>query len=169
MSYRRRWPIALGALLFGSIALLTAAPTKEEREVEKYTKQLRTGKDAKEKAAALKELGRLGAIQTSLTKPVVPDILKALDDKDAGVRGEAAHTLGRIDPENKKPVVEKLIKMIKEDKDEAARRGAAAGLGAMGPDARDAAETLREAMAKAGKKDAAPYQAALLSITGRKK
>lgn len=156
-------------LLFGVTAL--AAPTKEEREVEKYTNMLKNAKEPTEKATALKELGRLGAIQVSLTKPAVPYIMKALDDKEPKVRAEAAHTIGKIDPEKeiKKNAIEKLIKMLKDEKEESVKVGVAEGLGAMGPDAMDAAPALRDAIAKAGKKGGREYQMALLAITGKKK
>lgn len=169
MSTRRLCSLVLGLFLFGTMTLLTAAPTKEEKEVEKHTQTLKSGKNAKEKVEALKELGRLGAIQVSLTTPAVPEIMKALDDKEATVRAAAAYTIGKIDPEDKKAVVEKLTKMLKEDKSETAKEGAANGLGAIGPEARSAAPALREAMAKAGKKGGQAYQRALLSITGKKK
>jgi HEAT repeat protein len=169
MSRYRIGTLALGAILFSGITLLSAAPTKQEKEVEKYSKLLKTSKDPSDKVTALKELGRLGAIQVSLTKPVVPDIIKALDDKDPKVRAEAGHTIGRIDPENKKEVIEKLIKMLKNEKEElAVKHGVAEGLAAMGPDASDAVPALRDAAAKADKKDR-NFQMAIQAITGRKK
>ena len=78
------------------------APTKEQEEVAKNIKKLKTSKDAKGKVEALKELGRLGAIQVLLTRPIVPEIVRMLDDKDGSVRGEAAHTLGRSNPKTRK-------------------------------------------------------------------
>src|SRR5262245_10115799 len=134
MSSRRLASLSLGLVLMGGITLL-AAPTKEEEEVAKYAKTLKSSSKASEKISALKELGRLGQRSVSLTKPVVPDILKALEDKDAKVRAEAAHTIGKVDPENKKDVIDRLIKILKDDKEESVKQGAAMGLAAMGPDA----------------------------------
>jgi hypothetical protein len=74
-----------------------------------------------------------------------------------------------VDPENRSEVVSKLTKMLKEEKEEAVRQGVAMGVGAMGSDAKDAVGALREAQAKAGKKDARTYQMAIQSITGKKK
>ncbi|MCE9533137.1 MAG: HEAT repeat domain-containing protein [Planctomycetes bacterium] len=167
MSSRRLHTITLGIFLLGGITLV-AAPTRDEVEAEKCIKMLKTSKDAKDKIFALKELGRLGAISTSLAKPAVEDIIKALDDKDPKVKAAAAHAIGKIDPTNKKQVVDKLIQILKEEKDESVKQGAALGLGAMGPDAKDAVPAIREAMAKAPKNDARQYQAALMAITGRK-
>jgi HEAT repeat protein len=168
MSTQRLASITLGLFLAGSMTLL-AAPTKEEKEVEKYTKMLKNAKDAKDKVTALKELGRLGQIQVSLTKSVAPEIFKALDDKDSGVRAAAAHSIGKIDPEKKDEVVEKLIKMLKEEKVETVKTSVAEGLAAMGPDAKDALPALREAMTNAGKKGGREYQMAIQSISGKKK
>src|SRR6516162_3347463 len=116
MSTRLLCLSTLGFFLLGSMSLL-AAPTKEEKDVDKYSKMLKTGKKPEEKVNALKELCRLGQIQVSLTKPIVPEIIKALDDKDEKVRAEAATTIGHIEPENKKEVIEKLRKMLKDEKE----------------------------------------------------
>ena len=156
---------ALGA----GISYLAAAPTREEAEVERYTKTLKTSKKTDERVTALKELGKYGAIQVSLVQPAIPEIVRALDDKEARVRAEAAHTIGKIDPENKKEIVEKLTRMLKEDKEESVRRGAAAGLAAMGGHSSSAVPALREAFQKAGKKDGRPYQDAIMAITGKRK
>jgi len=167
MSSRRIGSIALGLFLMGGITL-SAAPTKEEKDVEKYAKQLKSGKNAKEKVAALKELGRLGQIQVTLTTAVIPDIIKALDDKDDGVRAAAAHTIGLV-AEDKKEAVEKLTKMLKDEKEpEMVKHGVADGLAAMGPGAKEALPALREVAGKAKKGDRT-YQMAIQSINGTKK
>ena len=94
---------------------------------------------------------------------------KALKDKDVRVRGAAALALGQIDPEDKKAVVEDLIKLLKEDKDETVREGAASGLGALGSAAREAIPALRDARDKAtGKRDRI-YTMAIQAIGGKKK
>jgi HEAT repeat protein len=172
MSTRLLCLSTLGFFLLGSMSLL-AAPTKEEKDVDKYSKMLKTGKKPEEKVNALKELCRLGTIQVSLTKAVVPEIIKALDDKDEKVRAEAATTIGHIEPENKKEVIEKLRKMLKDEKEpEVVKHGIAEGLSAMASDAKDALPELRElnekAMAKKKNGDRT-YQMAIQAISGRKK
>ncbi len=168
MSSKRIASLTLGFFLLGGITLL-AAPTRQEADAAKYSAMLKSTSKAGDKVSALTELGRLGQVSASLTKNAVPDIMKALDDKDAKVRAQAAHTIGLVDPENKSEVVSKLTKMLKEEKDEPVKEGAAMGLGAMGADAKDAVGALREAQAKAGKKGSRAFQNAIMAITGKKK
>ena len=53
--------------------------------------------------------------------------------------------IGKIDPENKTEVVEKLRKMLKDEKEaEAVKHGVADGLAAMGGEAKDALPDLRD-------------------------
>ncbi len=168
MFSRRIATLTFGLFLFGGISLL-AAPTKEESEAIKYANTLKSGKSAKDKAAALHELGRLGAISTSLTKDAVPDMINALDDKDPKVRAEAAHAIGKVDPANKKEVIDKLVKMLKDEKEETAvKHSVAEGLAAMGSDAKEAVPALKDAASKAGKKEK-NYAMAIKTITGKNK
>jgi hypothetical protein len=161
------WSVVLGLFLTSGLTLL-AAPTKEERDAEKYSKMLKNAKDGKEKISALKELGRLGQIQVSLTKDAVPYIMKVLDDKDDKVRAEAAHTLGKIDVEQKKELVMKFTKMLKDEKEtDVVKHGIADGLAAMGSDAMEAVPALRELEAKAKKGDRT-YRTAIQAITKKK-
>jgi len=112
-------------------------------EARKYHDDLRTGKSAKVKIAALQELGKLAAVQKSLAADALPDIYKALDDKDAGVRAAAALCLGQCDEPIDK-AVPALLKMLKNDKEEdRVRIGAARGLASMGSNAKEALPTLR--------------------------
>ncbi len=166
MSMHRILSLALGVILFGGITIL-AAPTKEQEEVAKNIKKLKTSKDAKGKVEALKELGRLGAIQVLLTRPIVPEIVRMLDDKDGSVRGEAAHTLGKIEPEDKEKIVEKMAKMVKEEKEEAVRMNVIQGLAAMGSDAKAAIPAIKEMMDKADKKQKKMYKTAINTINGK--
>ena len=163
----RLMTFTMALFLCGGITWLSAA-TKEETDAAKYTALLKKSSNPKEKLTALKELGHLGQISSGLAKPAIPEIMTALDDKDAKVRAEAAHTIGMIDAENKAEIVIKLVKMLNDEKDETVRRGVAMGLGAMGSDAKDAVSALREARTKADKKDARTYQMALQQITGKK-
>ena len=167
MFSRRIGTITLGLFLMGGISLL-AAPTKEEKEVDKYSKMLKSGKE-KDKVTALKELGRLGAIQVNLTKPLVPEIVAALDDKDEKVRAQAALTIGVIDPEKRDEVVEKLIKMLKDEKEvETVKHAVADGLASMGSGAKEAVPALNDLASKAGKKDRV-YKMAVQTINGKRK
>ena len=66
----------------------------------------------------------------------VPVLIRALQDKHAGIRSAAARSLCAICV-GEKPAVEALIRALK-DKDPDVRRAAAAGLGKIGPGAKDA-------------------------------
>ena len=139
----------------------------------KYTEELRKGKDAKTRVTALQELGALAQIKKSLAKDALPDIYKALEDKDAGVRAAAAETLGKADEPYDKAGAP-LIKLLKDDKDEAVKIGAAKGLAAMGAAAKEALPTLREiqkanAADKKSKLGIAAKDAVIGSIGGGKK
>lgn len=112
------------------------------KDAPKHIDTLRTTKDAKAKAAALAELGKIGQIQKSLVSSAVPDMIKALEDKDAGVRAAAAKAVGMVDPDPKE-VVPALVRLMKDDKDAAVRLAAIQGLAAMGESAKDASGALR--------------------------
>jgi len=163
---------AVAILVIGSAPLL-AAPREEEAK--KYAADLKS-KDAKTRVNALKELGKLGSIQRKLTEPYTGDIMAALKDSDANVRGEAARTVGLIDPTEKKEAIEKLVELLKNEKSEAAREGQETGIGELGATTEDmdlkkmAREALLEARKKTeSKREQKTIQAALLLITPRKK
>jgi hypothetical protein len=143
-------------LLFNSVLFLCvreeAIASEKEEEAKKYTEQLRKSKDAKTKITAITELGKLGQIKKSFIADALPDIYKAAEDKDAGVRAAAAEALGKADePYDKAGVL--LVKMLKEDKEDAVKIGALKGLTAMGPGAKDATSAIRDVVkANAGDK-----------------
>ena len=173
MSIRRGSRIAaVGLLAFGLFALVAAdsivAASKAE-DAKKYTEQLKNAKDAKKRAEALEELGKLGQIMKSLVTSAVPDIKKALTDKEASVRKAAALAYGKIDPDPAE-AVPALVKMLKEDKDEGVKVAAAQGLAAMGDKAKDALPTLREIQKSEDKKSklAKAAQDAMRSIRPKK-
>jgi len=114
-----------------------------EADAKKYTEDLKKGKDAKVKIAALQELGKLAVIQKNLVADALPDIYKALEDKDAGIRAAAALCLGRCDEPTDK-AVPLLVKMLKEDKEDSVKIGAANGLASIGPAAKAALPALGE-------------------------
>ena len=139
-------------------------------EAKKYTAELKSAKDAKTKVTALTELGKLGQIMNSLAEDAMPDILKALEDKDATVRAAAAQCLGKCGPDPEK-AVPALVKILTEDKNEDAKIGAAKGLASRGVAAKAAADDLRKVIKDADKKSALGKQAniALKSVNGKVK
>lgn len=116
----------------------------KEEEAKKLTEELRTSKDPKARANALLELAKLAKLMRSLGTPALPEVYKALDDKDPAVRAAAAYCLGECDdvPEKSIPALTKLLNNTKED--EGVRIGAARGLAAMGPNAKPANKDLKE-------------------------
>jgi HEAT repeat protein len=161
------------ALLFaGAIPVLAV---DREAAAKRYAGDLKN-KDAAVRATALIELGKLGQLQRKLTEPYVSDIMKALTDKDAKVRSEAAKSLGLVDPEDKKEAIAMVIELLKDEKSGVAREGQETGLGELGATAEDgdlkkmARDALSEARSKAGdKREQKVIQAALLMINGPKK
>lgn len=124
----------------------------KEAEARKYTEVIRTSKDAKERANALNELAKLVKLMKSLGTPALPEIYKALEDKDPAVRAAAAYCLGECDdvPEKAIPALTKILNNGKEN--ESVRIGAARGLGAMGPRAKTASKDLKEVVTSSDKK-----------------
>jgi hypothetical protein len=147
--------MAAVALFNGVLFLIVredALAGEREDDAKKYTEQLRKGKDAKAKIAALHELGTLAQIKKSLIKDALPDVYKAVEDKDAGVRAAAAETLGKADEPYDK-VGDILVKLLKEDKEESVKIGALKGLTVMRENAKDALPAIREVVkATAGDK-----------------
>ena len=152
-----RFTRSLGAIaLFNGVLLLCFAgdlfASDKEEDAKKYTQDLRTAKDAKVKITALNELAKLAKLMKSLGEPAIPDIYKALEDKDAGVRAAAAFCLGECDdvPEKAIPALTKLLNNAKEE--ESVRINAAKGLAAMGPHAKDAVKDLKAVQTSEDKK-----------------
>jgi hypothetical protein len=138
--------MAFVALFNGALALCVreeALASEKEEDAKKYAEQLRKGKDAKAKIAALDELGKLAQIKKSLIADALPDVYKATEDKDPGVRAAAAEALGKADEPYSK-AGEILVKMIKDDKEDSVKIGALHGLTVMGPGAKDALPTIRD-------------------------
>ncbi len=137
---------ALAALaLFNGVLYLSVGPAtaNPEEDAKMYTQDLKKSKDAKVRINALNELGKLAGLQRNLADEAMPEIYKALEDKDAGVRAAAAKCLGACgQPADK--AVPALLKLLKEDKDDSVKIAAALGLGSMGKSAKAALPTLRE-------------------------
>lgn len=147
--------MAMVALFNGTLYLCVreeALASEKEEEAKKYTEQLRTSKDAKVKTKALTELGALAQIKKSFITDALPDVYKATEDKDPGVRAAAAETLGKADEPFSK-AGEILMKMVKDDKEDGVKIGALRGLSVMGPNAKAAKGTIQEVVkATAGDK-----------------
>jgi HEAT repeat protein len=161
----------LVALAFAGLTL--AAPAEEEAK--KYAADLKS-KDAKVRLTALQELGKLGQLQRKLTQPYVDEITAALKDSDAKVRGQAARTLGIIDPSDTKAAIAAIAEKLKDEKSQEAREGQETGLGELGgtTDDADLKSAARQALMAARKKasdkrEQKVIQAALLLISGPKK
>jgi HEAT repeat protein len=133
------------ALFAGSLA---AGPNP--KDAAKHIKDLKTSKDVKVRANALVEIGKLGQLQKSLVAEALPDVVKALADKDAGVRAAAAKSYGMLDPKPDE-AVPALLKLVKEDKVAAVQVAAVEGLGMMGTAAAAATKDLRELARKKDK------------------
>ncbi len=163
-------------VLFNSTLFLCvredALAGEKEEDAKKYTEQLRKGKNAKSKITALQELGTLAQVKKAFITDALPDVYKAIEDKDAGVRAAAAETLGKADEPYEK-VGDILVKLIKEDKDDAVKIGALKGLTVMREGAKDALPAIREVVkANAGDKKSNLGKAAIAAsaaISGKKK
>ncbi len=140
-----RFAKALGIVaLFNGLLFLSTTPEAlagNEEDAKKWAMDLKS-KDTKARVVALQGLGRLAAIMKSYVTGALPDIYKALGDKDASIRAAAAQCIGACDEPPEK-VVPELVKLLKDDKDEGVKLGAVKGLASMGSGAKTAVPTLR--------------------------
>jgi HEAT repeat protein len=114
---------------------------------------LKESKQAKARAAAAIELTKLGQGKVERIKPFIPDLLKALKDDDAGVRGAALGGLAIAGPEPQE-LVPALIGMLRNIREERGVRLAVIDmLKALGPAAVDAAPFLEFLQEHESKKD----------------
>ena len=157
----------LTALLCSSLVCPALAAPKLQEQAEEAKKQLAGASDSKEKIAALERIGEIGQIRITYVKPVVPDVFKLLKDSDAKVRGAAAETLGKLDPDLDEalPALTKLL----EDKEDSVKMSAAQGLANIGPKAQPAVKDLRAAMTAAEDDNRlrGAMRRAIRTITGR--
>lgn len=145
---RHCWLLALGM----AIGLVQPAAAESARKrAERAIAELSAATNARERAAAIEELGKVGQIQKSLVTPVLKQIREGLDDKSVEVRRAAATAYGRCDPDPKE-AVPALTKLLKDDADEGVRISAGQGLASMGPAARDALPVFRSILAEERKK-----------------
>lgn len=161
------WSLAAVVLCNGLLSLtLGPALANPEEDAKKYTRDLKTSKDPKVRANALNELAKLVGLQKNLIDAALPEVYKALDDPDAGVRAAAARCLG-VSEQPADKAVPALLKLLKEDKDQSVRVAAAVGLGSMGKNARAALPTLRELAADKTSKLGKTAKAAIKAITAQ--
>jgi hypothetical protein len=145
----------LTRLLAGLACLAFVVPawsaTKEE-EMTKFIKELKD-KDAKVRATAAEEIGKLGQTKSSLAKPAIAPLLETLKDKETKVRAAAALALGQCDPEDGEKAVKALTELMNDTKeDDLVRRYAVMGLGAMGEKAKAAVGDMRKVAGEAKEK-----------------
>lgn len=131
-----------GLVLLGGVR----ADNKENIEAAKAAAAtLETSKDAKERAAAISQLGKLAQGGLFMyVEPAIPKVVEGLDDKDTGVRAAAALAIGQIGPDNPDSVVKKLAELLK-DEDAKVKANAVKALGSFGPKAEAAVKNLRAA------------------------
>ena len=159
--------LVAGSLGIGAPMIVAAS---KEADAKKATEDLKKTKDTKVKIAAIEKLGELGQIQSSYAEAAIPEMMKALEDKDAGVRAAAAKALGQAVSEDP-GTVPALVKLLKGDKEESVKIAAAEGLGLLGAKAKDSVNDLRAAAKDAEKKGklAKAIGTSLKSINGTKK
>jgi hypothetical protein len=162
--------VAAVALFNGALYLAVAPEAwalSDTADAKKYTEDLKKAKDAKTKVTALTELGKLAAVNKTLVEAALPDIYKALEDKDASIRAAAATAIGQCDEPAEK-VVPILRKMLNEDKDESAKIGATRGLANVGPNAKAALPDLRKMTGDKKSKLGKAANVAVKAINARK-
>jgi HEAT repeat protein len=82
-----------------------------------------------------------------MVQPCLPELITALHDSDARVRGLAAQAIGEIGPMAVSAVPGLVLLLA--DPDEGSRDSACIGLAGIGPAARDALPALRRALSDA--------------------
>jgi HEAT repeat protein len=134
--------LALGCFFLG--LGFADAQTPKKSDVPKFIKQL-SDKDAKMRLSGIKGIYEVGIIKAkNVAEAVEPLVGIVKKDPDAKCRAEAAVTLGAIDPEEPKGVVETLMTAMKEDKDAGVQTGCITGLGNLAGKAKAALPTLQE-------------------------
>jgi HEAT repeat protein len=152
----------LSGIVLGGAALLlggAALGDVSKEDLPRILKDLKYG-NAKARAQAAKDAGKLGAVRASDAKDTVPLLLNlAKKDADANVRKSAAEALGNVgaDPEEAVPV---LLDRLEHDKAMPVKVAAAKSLGQFGPDAKDALPALKKAAEEDPKKNRPLVQAA---------
>jgi HEAT repeat protein len=134
--------LTVGCLLLGT-GIVQAQGSKKE-EAAKAVKSLKD-KDEKSRISACQKLADIGKLKAAYAKDAVEPLTSLVrKDDSAKVRAEAANTLGVIDPEEYKPVIEALAEAVKEDKDNGVHQAAITALGSLGGKSKDALPVLVE-------------------------
>jgi HEAT repeat protein len=146
-----------------------SADTPKKEDAPKLINALKTSANAKVRAQAAADLGKLGSIRASYAADAIDPLINALaKDKDADVRKAAAAALGDIGSEAEK-VVTALTEALK-DSSATVKIAAAAALGQYGDSAKSALSQLRDlAKAKDDKKLSQAAAASVRQITGTPK
>ncbi len=111
----------------------TAPGLLSDDQVKPVTLIVPTFEERSEQEVAAEALSQIGP-------PALPDLRRALQNRDSRVRREAAGVLVRMGPDGKDAVPD-LIRLL-DDEDEATRKLAARALGRIGPDAAAAVPAL---------------------------
>jgi HEAT repeat protein len=118
------------------------APGAQNRKVMELIKELKHP-DPMTRVSAVEDLGHLAEVKLDDAKPAIPALLKALKDRDAGVRRAVIAAMEKIEPEPK-DYVPALIDLLKKERDSNVRLLAVRALGQIGPPAKSAVSTLKE-------------------------
>jgi HEAT repeat protein len=158
-------------IVFGTIVGVifladASADTPKKEDAPKLIAALKTSANAKVRAQAAEDLGKLGGIRASYAADAIDPLINALaKDKEADVRKAAATALGEIGSEAEK-VVAALTEALK-DSNQAVKVAAAGALGQYGENAKSALPSLRDlAKAKDDKKVSQAAAIAVRQITG---
>jgi HEAT repeat protein len=155
-------------ITFGTIAGVmvlasASADTPKKEDVPKLIAALKTSANAKVRAQAADDLGKVGAIRASYAADAIDPLINALaKDKDADVRKSCAAALGDIGSE-----AEKVVKALTEalaDSSANVKIAAAAALGQFGSEAKSALSLLQELAKAKGKDDKKLSQAAAAAV-----
>jgi HEAT repeat protein len=150
-------------LVAGLLVPFAEAQVPKKEQVSSLIKLLKN-KDAKTRAKAADDLGRVGVVRALDAEDAVKPLTELLRDKDAGVRAAAATALGKIRLEPK-TVVPEVAKLLAE-KSPTVLVAAANALASYGADAKEALPALQKAQKNAGadKKLRKVLQAAIATI-----
>jgi HEAT repeat protein len=161
--------IAFGTLAGVVLLADASADTPKKEDAPKLINQLKTSANAKLRALAADDLGKLGAIRASYAADAIDPLINALaKDKDADVRKAAAAALGEIGSEAEK-VVKALTDALK-DTAASVKIAAAGALGQFGSEAKSALADLKDlASKKDDKKISQAAAAAVRQINGTPK
>lgn len=142
-----RQVLLLGLLLSLGSTVAAQQAAKNKAGVDNLIKVLKTSKDAKQRAAAARDLGETALIRVSLVQPAEPALIDALKDADGEVRQAALQTLALLEPYRKNRVAN-LLELLKEGEDPGTRAGAITMLGQIEGGVKEAVPLLEDIQKK---------------------